>query len=94
MSAPGERDLLVLALYHALVQQSPDDGDRAAMMTLRLPSGRYVGDVWLSTRDVEQLTERLTDDALASGALMLADGIEADSLDAEIAEFFERGGDV
>lgn len=62
MTAADERDLLVFALYHALVSTSPDDGDRAGMVTLRLADGRYVGDVWLSTEDLKQITGRLNGD--------------------------------
>ena len=59
MTAPGERDLLVLALYHALIATSPDDGDRAGMVTVRLADGRYVGDVWLSEPDLKRIVDRL-----------------------------------
>jgi hypothetical protein len=51
------QELAALELYHQLVNLSPDDGDRALMVTLRLPNGRYVGDVWLSASDVEQLID-------------------------------------
>ena len=33
------------------------DGDRTVMVTLRLPNGRYVGDVWLSKQDVNDLAD-------------------------------------
>lgn len=62
MTAPDERDLLVFALYHALVATSPDDGDRAGMVTLRLADGRYVGDVWLSEPDLKRITGRVNGD--------------------------------
>lgn len=51
------QELAALELYHQLANLSPDNGDRALMVTLRLPNGRYVGDVWLSKQDVEQLAE-------------------------------------
>ncbi|MGX1220363.1 hypothetical protein [Streptomyces ambofaciens] len=62
MTAPDERNLLVFALYLALVSTSPDDGDRAGMVTLRLADGRYVGDVWLSTEDLKRITGRVNGD--------------------------------
>ncbi|MGW3383342.1 hypothetical protein ACWDCO_24540 [Streptomyces albogriseolus] len=50
-------ELAALELYHQLINLSPDDGDRALMVTLRLPNGRYVGDVWLSKQDVTDLAD-------------------------------------
>lgn len=54
-NTPGE--LAALELYHQLANLSPDDGDRTLMVTLRMPNGRYVGDVWLSMRDVQDLAD-------------------------------------
>ncbi|KFG02749.1 hypothetical protein IQ62_00185 [Streptomyces scabiei] len=54
---PSEQELTALELFHQLVNLSPDNGDRALMVTLRLPNGRYIGDVWLSAHDVECLTD-------------------------------------
>jgi hypothetical protein len=51
------QELAALELYHQLVNLSPDNGDRALMVTLRLPNGRYVGDVWLSAQDVNDLAD-------------------------------------
>lgn len=51
------QELSALELYHQLVNLSPDDGDRALLVTLRLPNGRYVGDVWLSRQDVDDLAD-------------------------------------
>ncbi|MGW0335488.1 hypothetical protein ACWD0J_27060 [Streptomyces sp. NPDC003011] len=51
------------ALYQALKNMGPDT-DRALMATLRLPDGRYIGDVWLSAQDVQ---------ALSDGAVSIAD---------------------
>ncbi|MFE7727434.1 hypothetical protein ACFU5D_16765 [Streptomyces anthocyanicus] len=62
MTAPDNRDLLVFALYQALIATSPDDGDRAGMVTLRLADGRYVGDVWLSGADLKRITGRVNGD--------------------------------
>lgn len=59
MTAPDERDLLVFALYQALLATSPDDGDRAGMVTLRLSNGSYVGDVWLSEPDLRRIADRV-----------------------------------
>ena len=50
-------ELAALELYHQLINLSPADGDRALMVTLRLPNGRYVGDVWLSKQDVTALAD-------------------------------------
>lgn len=55
----SSQEMAALELYHQLVNLSPEDGDRALMATLRLPNGRYVGDVWLSTQDVESATDAL-----------------------------------
>ncbi|MFG2276696.1 hypothetical protein ACGFNY_43930 [Streptomyces chartreusis] len=54
---PSSQEMAALELYHQLVNLSPDDGERDLMLTLRLPNGRYVGDVWLSKEDVEQLID-------------------------------------
>jgi hypothetical protein len=54
---PNEQGLAALELFHQLVNLSPDDGDRALMVTLRLPDGRYVGDVWLSKQDTQNLAD-------------------------------------
>ncbi|MFE6474634.1 hypothetical protein [Streptomyces rochei] len=49
-------ELAALELYHQLANISGDD-NRALMVTLRLPNGRYVGDVWLSKQDVADLSD-------------------------------------
>nr|WSZ21163.1 hypothetical protein OH837_48830 [Streptomyces canus] len=46
-------------LLKALQEIGPDT-DRALMATLRLPDHTYVGDVWLSAQDVEELTVAAT----------------------------------
>lgn len=56
---PTSEELAALELYHQLLNLGPDNGDRALMVTLRLPSGRYIGDVWLSTTDVELTVDKL-----------------------------------
>ena len=87
MTAPDERDLLVFALYHALVSMSPDDGDRAGMVTLRLADGRYIGDVWLSEPDLHRITSRINDES----DLPAVDDADAAAIGDE-AEAFLRGG--
>ncbi|MCL8016869.1 hypothetical protein [Streptomyces sp. AS02] len=61
---PSAQEMAALELFHQLVNLSADDGDCSFMLTLRLPNGRYVGDVWLSRQDVEHL---------ADGAMFMAD---------------------
>jgi hypothetical protein len=56
---PTPQDLAALELYHQLCNLSPDDGDRVLMVTLRMPNGRYIGDVWLSQQDVETAVDKL-----------------------------------
>lgn len=60
MTGRDHRDLLVFALYHALIATSPDDGDRAGLVTVRLADGRYVGDVWLSESDLKLIAGRVS----------------------------------
>ncbi|MET8571879.1 hypothetical protein [Streptomyces sp. NPDC004783] len=50
-------ELAALELYHQLANLSADNGDRSLMVTLRLPNGRYVGDVWLSKQDINDLSD-------------------------------------
>jgi hypothetical protein len=50
-------------LYQALTNLGPDT-DRALMATLRLPNGAYIGDVWLSEKEVADLS---------NGAMAIAD---------------------
>jgi len=55
---PNSQEQAALELYHQLVNLSPDNGDFAVRMTLRLPNGRLVGgDILLSATDVEQLID-------------------------------------
>ncbi|CAL9648085.1 hypothetical protein [Streptomyces sp. enrichment culture] len=89
MTAPDERDLLVFALYHALVSMSPDDGDQAGMVTLRLSDGRYVGDVWLSTEDLKRITGRLNGD---ESDLPSVDDADADDVVRAAEAFLRNGG--
>ena len=55
-------ELAAIELGHALANLGPDT-DHAVMVTLRLPNGQYVRDVWLSKKDT---------DALIDGALAIA----------------------
>lgn len=89
MTAPDERDLLVFALYHALVATSPDDGDRAGMVTLRLADGRYVGDVWLSAEGLKRVTGRLNGD---EADLLAVDDADADDVVRAAEAFLRNGG--
>lgn len=93
---PNKQELAALELLHQLINMSPDDGDRALMVTLRLPNGRYVGDVWLSTGDVERLT---------GGAMVIAhvepataplpiDEREIKGLADEVEAFLQDGGEL
>ena len=50
-------ELAALELYHQLANLSDETADRALLVTLRMPNGRYVGDVWLSKRDLEGLID-------------------------------------
>ncbi|MGW2520470.1 hypothetical protein ACWC09_26345 [Streptomyces sp. NPDC001617] len=53
---PTSEELAAIELRHALAGMGPDT-DRALMVTLRLPDGTYVADIWLSTADVTALTD-------------------------------------
>lgn len=91
-------ELAALELFHQLVNLSPDDGRRAVLASLRLPSGRLVGEVWLSPRDVELLSnlavvKRLEDDAVAAAEL-LADEDAFAAVGDEAEAFLRDGGDV
>jgi hypothetical protein len=71
MAAWDPSDLAAMELYHQLVNLSPDSGDRALTVSLRLPNGQHVGDVALTAQDVAALTDaarlkRLADDGLAA----------------------------
>lgn len=56
---PNPQEMAALELYHQLVNLSADHdrGDNALLVTLRLPNGRYVGDIWLSKQDVDDLAD-------------------------------------
>ncbi|NUS82692.1 MAG: hypothetical protein HOY75_08060 [Streptomyces sp.] len=104
---PSSQELAAMELYHQLLNLSDDDGDRALMVTLRLPSGRYVGDVWLSQKDVEDVADSLIERAIrradaAEGLIpaeplpICEDDLTAETVDDTIAEFehlLANGGD-
>ncbi|MFD8516561.1 hypothetical protein ACFV27_37155 [Streptomyces antimycoticus] len=46
-----------LALFTQLANLSPDDGNVDARITIRLGDGKFTGDVLLSARDMEALTD-------------------------------------
>lgn len=96
-------ELAALELYHQLAGMSPEDSDRALLITLRLPNCRLVGELWLSPQDVE----RLIDAALAIVEQRILHGdpeqpapplpidendIDADVLGAEAEAFLKNGG--
>lgn len=94
---PSKQELAALELYHQLVNLSPDNGDIALRLTLRLPNGAYVGDVLLSQGDVE----RLADAAMAMGFLSEAepaaaplpvDEAEIAGIADEVQAFLQNGG--
>lgn len=87
--ALDERDLLVFALYHALLSTSPDDGDRAGMVTLRLADGRYVGDVWLSEPDLKRIVCKVTG---GESDLPVIDATDAAAVGDEAEAFLRDGG--
>jgi hypothetical protein len=49
-------ELAAIELRHQLAGLGPDT-DRALMVTLRLPNGQFVADIWLSRKDVEVLSD-------------------------------------
>lgn len=96
-------ELAALELYHQLVNLTPeiDRGDRALLVTLRLPDGRYVGDVWLSTQDVADLADasvglaavRECGPVPVGEPLLDVDAADVNDLIAE-AEAFLNGGQI
>ena len=64
---PSREELAAIELYQQLRNIGPDT-DRALLLTLRLPSGRYVGDVWLSAADVTALTDGAVGISLVANA--------------------------
>lgn len=73
---PGPEDLAALELFQQLAALSPAEDATAVRLTIRLPNGRYVGDVLLSAKAEEALT-----DATISLNSYLADGGEAPVLE-------------
>lgn len=101
---PSSQEMAALELYHQLVNLSPDHGDNALMLTLRLPNGRYVGDIWLSTQDVQWLADGamaicvqrgLEDEAEQAAGPLPVDEDDDEAIAAfvsRIEEFLENGG--
>lgn len=63
---PTSEELAAIELGTALAGMGPDT-DRALMITLRLPDGTFVKDIWLSTTDVTALTDGAYAMSLVSG---------------------------
>ncbi|MDX2997977.1 hypothetical protein [Streptomyces scabiei] len=97
---PNDQEMAALELYHQMVNLSADNGDRALMVTLRLPNGRYIGDVWLSTQDVQDLSDAsvglaaVREHTEATQTDNLPDQPDQTQLDAELRmiEDFANGG--
>jgi hypothetical protein len=93
-------ELAAMELYHQLLNIGPDNGDRTVMVTLRLPNGRYVGDVWLSKQDVEALTDAAMGQAVMRDhmeatqpePLLDVDAADINDLVAETEAFLKDGG--
>lgn len=55
------QEIRALALFTQLANLSPDDAGQAdARITIRLGDGKFMGDVLLSARDMEALTDAIT----------------------------------
>lgn len=97
---PSSQELAALELYHQLVNLSPDNGDRDVMVTLRLPNGRYVGDVWLTIQDVQDIADasvglaavREHQEATTSEPLLGVDAKDVADLIRETESFLTDGG--
>jgi hypothetical protein len=85
----SREELAAIELGAALTGLGPDD-DRALMVTLRLPDGAFVKDVWLSTKDVDALT----DGCIAIGEHRLCFEAEAAAEPLPLAEDDLTDGDV
>ncbi|MFF7795564.1 hypothetical protein [Streptomyces sp. NPDC007991] len=94
-------ELAAIELAHGLKNLGPDT-DRALMVTLRLPSGRYVEDVWLSKKDIENLVdaslaigERQALEEAAAPLPLAEDDLTEDDID-DVVHGFEHllGGEL
>lgn len=93
----SRQEQAALALYHQLVNLSPDDGDIFLRLTVRLGNGRLIGDVVLSSNDTSELTEAVVNlrehremFGDLAGPLPIAEGDITDALvDGMAAEFEE-----
>jgi type IV pilus biogenesis protein CpaD/CtpE len=98
-------ELAATELRHQLAGLGPDT-DRALMVTLRLPSGQFVADIWLSRTDVEALSDAcvsiaahrncIDDDPAAPLPLAEEDLTDADFADliSEAESILGNGGDA
>ena len=79
---PTPDELLAIELGYALENLGPDT-DRVVMVTLRLPGGKFVKDVWLSRKDAENLV----DSSIAVGERQaLAEAAEPLPLDGDVSD--------
>jgi hypothetical protein len=53
------QEIRALALFTQLANLSPEDAEVDARITIRLGNGKFMGDVLLSARDMEALTDAL-----------------------------------
>ncbi|WP_448333458.1 hypothetical protein [Streptomyces sp. DSM 41534] len=53
------QEVRALALFTQLGNLSPDDGEVDVRITVRLGDGKFMGDVLLSARDVDALTDAI-----------------------------------
>lgn len=98
---PTSAELAAIELGAALAGMGPDT-DRAAMLTIRMPDGTHVKDIWLAATDVTALTDgahamslvanaeaqiRAFDDQDAIDPLPLA---EDDLTDADVTDVFTQ----
>lgn len=88
-------EMAALELYHQLISMGPDNG-RALMVTLRMPNGRYVGDVRLSLEDVKRLADAcmglalVRETAEATGPLPLDEAEVTDKTVTDVITGFEK----
>lgn len=68
---PGPAELAAIELFQQLAALSPAEDETAVRLTVRLGSGRFVGDVLLSAKAVDALN-----DATTSLNALIADGGE------------------
>lgn len=77
------QEVRALALYTQLSHLSPDDREVDARITIRLSNGKFMGDVLLSARDLEALTDAIA--SLNAYARDMRDDATLTALDGELA---------